>query len=158
MALQEKIKKDLTQAMKDKDTVRKDALRVILGEFGRAETKALSDNDIIKILKKLLKSEREMLEKKGAESDSEFVRIVEAYLPQMATEEEIGKLFNDCEIGAVPAIGKPYGVDMIWDEDLATLPDVYMESGDHEILVHVAGEDFKHLVDDQKHGHISTHM
>jgi uncharacterized protein YqeY len=89
MALQEKIKKDLTQAMKDKDTVRKDALRVILGEFGRAETKALSDNDIIKILKKLLKSEREMLEKKGAESDSEFARIVEVYLPQMATEEEI---------------------------------------------------------------------
>jgi Ala-tRNA(Pro) deacylase len=77
---------------------------------------------------------------------------------EMATEEEIGKLFNDCEIGAVPAIGKPYGVDMIWDDDLAALPDVYMESGDHEILVHVAGEDFKHLVDDQKHGHISTHM
>ncbi len=89
MALQEKIKKDLTQAMKDKNTARKDALRVILGEFGRAETKALSDNEIIKILKKLVKSEREMLEKKGAESDSEFARIVEAYLPQMATEEAI---------------------------------------------------------------------
>ena len=89
MTLQENIKKDLTQAMKDKDTVRKDALRVILGEFGRAETKALSDNEVVKVLKKLLKSEREVLEKKGEESDSEFVRVVEAYLPQMATEEEI---------------------------------------------------------------------
>jgi uncharacterized protein YqeY len=89
VTLQEKIKNDLTQAMKDKDTVRKDALRVILGEFGRAESKELSDDQVVKILKMLLKSEREVLEKKGAESDSEFVRIIEAYLPQMATEEEI---------------------------------------------------------------------
>ena len=89
MTLQENIKKDLTQAMKNKDAVRKDALRVILGEFSRAESKELSDNEVVKILKKLLKSEREVLETKGAESDSDFLRIVEAYLPEMATEEEI---------------------------------------------------------------------
>lgn len=89
MTLQEKMKKDLTKAMKDKDAVRKDALRVILGEFSRADSKELSDNEVIKILKKLLKSEKEVIEKKGEPSDSEFIRIVEAYLPQMATEEEI---------------------------------------------------------------------
>jgi uncharacterized protein YqeY len=89
MTLQEKIKKDLTQAMKDKDSVKKDALRVILGEFSRTDSKELSDGEVTKILKKLLKSERDLLEKKGEGSDSEFLHIVEAYLPQMATEADI---------------------------------------------------------------------
>ena len=89
MTLQEKIKKDLVPAMKDKDAVRKDTLRVILGEFGRAETKELSDKEVIRILKKLVKSEKELLEKKGDNTESEFIRIIEAYLPKTASAEEI---------------------------------------------------------------------
>ena len=89
MTLQEKIKKDLVPAMKDKDVVRKDTLRVILGEFGRAETKELSDKEEIRILKKLVKSEKELLEKKGDDTESEFIRIIEAYLPKTASAEEI---------------------------------------------------------------------
>ena len=89
MTLQEKIKKDLVPAMKNKDAVRKDTLRVILGEFGRAETKELSDKEVIRILKKLVKSEKELLEKKGDDTESEFIRIIEAYLPKTASAEEI---------------------------------------------------------------------
>ena len=89
MTLQEKIKKDLVPAMKDKDVVRKDTLRVILGEFGRAETKELSDKEVIRILKKLVKSEKELLEKKRDNTESEFIRIIEAYLPKTASAEEI---------------------------------------------------------------------
>ena len=89
MRLQEQIKKDLTRAMKDKDAVRKDALRVILGEFGRAGVKELPDKEVIRILKKLVKSEKEVLEKKGEATESEYIRIIEAYLPKMASEEEI---------------------------------------------------------------------
>jgi len=89
MTLQEKIKKDLVPAMKNKDAVRKDTLRVILGEFGRAETKELSDKEVIRILKKLVKSEKELLEKKGDNTESEFIRIIEAYLPKTASAEEI---------------------------------------------------------------------
>ena len=89
MTLQEKIKKDLVPAMKNKDAVRKDTLRVILGEFGRAETKELSDKEVIRILKKLVKSEKELLEKKGDNAESEFIRIIEAYLPKTASAEKI---------------------------------------------------------------------
>ncbi|MBW1696986.1 MAG: GatB/YqeY domain-containing protein [Deltaproteobacteria bacterium] len=89
MTLQEQIKKDLAAAMRSKDAERKDALRVILGELGRAETKELTDREVVKILKKLLKNEKEVLEKRGQKQDSEFIRIVEAYLPRMATEQEI---------------------------------------------------------------------
>ena len=89
MNLQKQIKKDLSAAIKAKDEKKKDAIRVILGEFGRLDKKDLSDDEIVKILKKLMKSEKEVLEKKGDETDSEFIRTIENYLPKMATEAEI---------------------------------------------------------------------
>ncbi len=88
MTLQEQLKKDLVTAMKAKDEVRKNTIRVIMGEFGRAETKDLSDDEVIRILKKLVKNEREVLEQSG-EADSEYIRIIEGYLPKMASETEI---------------------------------------------------------------------
>jgi uncharacterized protein YqeY len=93
MSLQEQIKKDLMTAMKEKDEVRKETLRVVMGEFGRMDKKALSDEDVMKILKKLVKSESEILEMSGETSggakDSPFIRIIEAYLPRMASEDEV---------------------------------------------------------------------
>lgn len=89
MKLQEQIKKDLSSAIKVKDEEKKDTLRVIIGEFGRLNKKELSDDEVIKILKKLIKSEKELLEKKGDVTDSEFIRIIDNYLPKMATDEEI---------------------------------------------------------------------
>jgi uncharacterized protein YqeY len=89
MNIQSQMKKDLSAAIKAKDEKKKDALRVILGEFGRLDKKEVSDDEIIKILKKLMKSEREVLEQKGEAADSEFIKVIENYLPKMATEEEI---------------------------------------------------------------------
>lgn len=91
MNLQKQIKSDLTAAMKAKDEEKKDTLRVILGEFGRLDKKELSDDEVVKILKKLMKSEKEVLEKKGDETDSRFIKIIEKYLPKMATEADITK-------------------------------------------------------------------
>jgi len=89
MNLQKQIKKDLSAAIKAQDAQRKDTLRVILGEFARLDKKELSDDDVLKILKKLLKSEKEVLEQKGQGTESAFMGIVETYLPQMASEAEI---------------------------------------------------------------------
>ena len=91
MNLQKQIKRDLTAAIKAKDGEKKDTLRVILGEFGRLDKKELSDEEVVKILKKLMKSEKEVLEKKGDETDSRFIKIIENYLPKMATEADITK-------------------------------------------------------------------
>ncbi len=91
MNLQKQIKSNLTAAMKAKDEEKKDTLRVILGEFGRLDKKELSDDEVVKILKKLMKSEKEVLEKKGDETDSRFIKIIENYLPKMATEADITK-------------------------------------------------------------------
>ena len=89
MNLQRQMKKDLSAAIKAKEEKKKDALRVILGEFGRLDKKEISDDEIVKILKKLMKSEKEVLEQKGETADSEFIKVIENYLPKMATEEEI---------------------------------------------------------------------
>ena len=89
MTLQKKIKTDLSAAIKAKDENKKAALRVILGEFGRLDKKELSDDEAVKILKKLIKSEKEVLEQKGEVENSAFIEIVESYLPKMASDEEI---------------------------------------------------------------------
>ncbi len=89
MTLQDKLKNDLKSAIKARDDAKKDAIRVVMGEMARADKKQLQDDEIIKILKKLIKSEKEMLEKSGQGATSAFESIIEAYLPKMATEEEI---------------------------------------------------------------------
>jgi len=89
MRLQEQLKKDLISAMKEKDEEKKSAIRVVMGEFGRLDKKELADDDVIKVLKKLIKSEKEMLDAKGETADSEFITTLEKYLPGMASEDEI---------------------------------------------------------------------
>ncbi len=94
MTSQEQIKKDLIDAIKAKDIERREALRVVLGEFDRQGQKALSDEEVAGVLRKLVKSERETLELKG-ESDSAFIRTLEAYLPKMVTDEEIAAFIRE---------------------------------------------------------------
>ena len=89
MTLQDKLKEDLKSAIKSKDTARKDAIRVVMGEMARMDQKEFQDEEIVRILKKLIKSEKEMLEKSGQGASSPFIDVINAYLPQMATREEI---------------------------------------------------------------------
>ena len=65
---------------------------------------------------------------------------------ELATEEELVSLFDDCELGACPPIARAYGIPSIVDETLLSLPEVYFEAGDHEDLVHMSGIDFLGLV------------
>ena len=67
-----------------------------------------------------------------------------------ATENELPDIFSDCEKGAVPPLGPAYDLDTVVDPTLCGLPDVYFESGDHEELVHLAGEDFEEIMDDAR--------
>jgi Ala-tRNA(Pro) deacylase len=69
----------------------------------------------------------------------------------LATEPELGGIFGDCEVGAVPPIGAAYGVPTIVDEELLHLPDVWFDAGDHHDLVHVRGADFAELLHGAAH-------
>ena len=89
MALQERIKKDLMAAMKAQDAETMAALRVVMGEFGRMPSKTLADGEVVKILKKLQKSEQEVLARQGRTEGSRFIAVLEQYLPQMVSEADI---------------------------------------------------------------------
>ncbi len=73
----------------------------------------------------------------------------------LADEDEIAKLFSDCDVGAVPPLGPAYGIETFTDEALRSLANVYFEAGDHEKLVHTRGEDFQALLSGVRHGNYS---
>jgi Ala-tRNA(Pro) deacylase len=75
----------------------------------------------------------------------------------LATEKEVGQLFDDCELGAIPAVGKPYGMEVIVDDSLIDQPDVYFEAGDHMSLIHVNAMAFQRLTAEARHGRFSRH-
>jgi Ala-tRNA(Pro) deacylase len=76
----------------------------------------------------------------------------------LATEPEVGGLFEDCEFGAVPPLGAAYGIRMVVDESLTHCADVYFEAGDHTDLVHVSGTDFLRLIENAPRGQFSHHV
>ena len=65
---------------------------------------------------------------------------------QLSNESTVAGLFADCELGAVPALGEPYGMDMRVDPQLTRQQDIYLEAGDHESLVHMRTDQFLKLV------------
>ena len=88
MSLQETIQAELKTSIKNRDKARTDAVRVLIGEFQRQPEKKLSDDQVIGIIKKLVKSEKELLAVSG-QKDSGFIEIMEGYLPSQVGEEEI---------------------------------------------------------------------
>ncbi|HUJ37085.1 MAG TPA: YbaK/EbsC family protein [Hyphomicrobium sp.] len=76
---------------------------------------------------------------------------------RMASEEEIGELFPDCDMGAIPPVPEAYAVDALIDDSLDQQPDVYLEGGDHRSLVHLSGDQFRSLMQGVRHAPIATH-
>ena len=104
MSLLEKIKIDLKTALVGKDAQAKDTIRLIMGEFpgltvpitlksGKKTTRLkkseeITNDDIQNIIRKLVKSEKTVLEIKK-EATSEYLQHLELYLPKMAGRSEI---------------------------------------------------------------------
>jgi Ala-tRNA(Pro) deacylase len=81
---------------------------------------------------------------------------------RLATEDEVATLFDDCERGAVPAVGLAYGVATVLDDSLADQPEIYFEAGDHENLIRMKRDAFMTLMEHASHarfGHrpLSSH-
>ncbi len=99
MSLQEKFREELKKAMKARDTERMGAIRILMGEFARQPEKSVADDQVIAIIKKLIKSERELLAHRR-EGVSSFLTIMEEYLPRQASEKEI-KAWIDANVDFV---------------------------------------------------------
>ncbi|GGK71110.1 aminoacyl-tRNA deacylase [Amphritea balenae] len=74
---------------------------------------------------------------------------------ELATEPELKRLFGDCDVGAIPAVGQAYGLKVIWDDALKDEDDIYLEAGDHRHLLHLKKSQFMRLMKNNPHGEIS---
>ncbi len=126
MSLKDKLMDDLKSAMKDKDTVRKNAVQMVRASVLQVEKDnkiTLDDEGVIEVIAKEVKKRKDVLpeyEKSGRQQlIDELGREIEvlmAYLPQQMSEEEIEALVIDAiaqaEAKSMKDIGKVMAVIM----------------------------------------------
>ena len=64
---------------------------------------------------------------------------------ELATENEIGELCPDCELGALPPFGSQYRMRTIVDEGIAQDETILFEGNNHEESVRMRYEDFDRI-------------
>jgi len=72
-------------------------------------------------------------------------RAVGAQEVRLAKEEEFGRTFTDCEVGAMPPFGSLYGVPVYVDRALTQDPQIVFRAGTHRETMRVAYADFERL-------------
>jgi Ala-tRNA(Pro) deacylase len=77
---------------------------------------------------------------------------------RLISETEVEEAFNDCEIGAIPPMGIPYGIETLVDSNLMTQPDIYCESGDHGKLLHMTIDAFRAAEEEAVVAPIGRHL
>lgn len=99
MSLKEQLQNDIKTAMREGETVKRDALRMLMAAIKQTEVdggKPLDDTGVTDLLMKQVKLRRESIadfEKGGrpeqAEKEKVEIAIIEQYLPQMMSREEV---------------------------------------------------------------------
>jgi uncharacterized protein YqeY len=99
MKLKEQIIFDMTAAMKASDQPRTSTLRMVKAALQNREIEkggALDDDELMKLLRSLVKQRRDSVEQyeKGGRQDlvdkeKAEIEVIEAYLPQAASQEEV---------------------------------------------------------------------
>lgn len=102
MNLKERLHADLTTAMREGNAQRRDVLRMMLAAIKQVEIddrKVLDDEGVQEVLRKQVKQRQESIadfEKAGRPADVERERaesvIIESYLPQMMSREEVEQI------------------------------------------------------------------
>jgi len=110
MSLFEKINKDLQKALKEKNTLRLETIRMMKSKILYINPKGeLSDEEIIKILNKYAKTLKEAVEEAKkvnridvAEKTEKELQIVREYLPKELSPEELKQVVKKTikEVGA----------------------------------------------------------
>lgn len=90
----EKLKQEVKQATLSKDVTRRDLLRYILGEAQSKDGSYLSSADIKVKIKRLVKDQEDLIEKKLVKGEmltrmQEEIEILREYLPKQFTKEEL---------------------------------------------------------------------
>jgi len=127
VALKIQITEDMKSAMRSKDSSRLGTIRLLLAAIKQKEVDErieLIDADIVSIIDKMLKQRRDSISafSKAARKDlvekEEFeLKVLQAYMPQQLTEQEVEKAIVDAiksagaismkDMGAIMSILKP---------------------------------------------------
>ena len=65
---------------------------------------------------------------------------------RLATEDELARLFPDCELGAMPPLGPIYGFPVYLDTTLAAQDMICFNAGTHREVLHMRTAEFRRLV------------
>ena len=138
--LYDEIKKANVEAMKAKDTVARSIYSVVLNKImlenikKREKGQALEDADIVNILQKTIKElteESENYAKAGNQAQSEAIKvqigIVEKYLPQMLSKEEIKQVILGLEDKSIPFVMKHFKANYNGKCDMRLVQEVLKE-------------------------------
>jgi uncharacterized protein YqeY len=112
MTLQETIKSSLKEAMMAKDSVKMTVIRGLMSAFtnelvsiGRTPQDALSDEEVLTVIRRAVKQRKDSIEQfKTAgradlvDSESAELALLEVYLPQMMSKEEILKIAEEKKV------------------------------------------------------------
>ena len=118
----EKINEDLKNAMKEKDTFKLSVLRMLKSALQLeqiAKKHELDDNEIAAVLKKQVKLRKDSLEEYKKYDKTELVEslekeiaVLDAYLPEEMSEEEITNIVNEAINEVKPSSMKDMGLVM----------------------------------------------
>ena len=105
MSLKEKITEDMKSAMRSKEPDKLGIIRLLLAAIKQKEVDErieLSDDDILKVIEKMLKQRRDSIEafnkanRKDLVDKEEFeVVFLQQYLPEQLKESEIDQIIDD---------------------------------------------------------------
>ncbi|MAP54715.1 GatB/YqeY domain-containing protein [Altibacter sp.] len=107
MSLQQQVMDAMKKAMKEKDTVALQALRAVKSGILLAQTESgakesISDADELKLLQKLVKQRKDsaaIYMEQGradlAEPELAEAAVIEQFLPEQLSEEEVAKIVNE---------------------------------------------------------------
>jgi len=111
-ALKDRLKNDLKEAMKSKDTFKRDVVRFLMSAIKQVEVderRELSDEDIQRIIQKSVKQREDAAAqyKEGGredlfEKEMKEAEILKSYLPKQLSDEELRAIIEETikEVGA----------------------------------------------------------
>jgi uncharacterized protein YqeY len=112
VSLIEEIEGELKDAMKERDAVRRDALRLILNALRSAEKelqRLLHDEEELQVLQRERKRRQEAIEafrtggrEEQAQAEEEELAVLEEFMPEPLSEDELERIVDDAiaEVGA----------------------------------------------------------
>lgn len=122
MTLSDRINEDLKTAMKEKDSFKLGVIRMIKGAMQLAKPnprEELTDDDVVGVISKQIKMRKESIkefEKAGRDDlvtqNQKEIDILEAYMPEQLSEEELDKIIDKVFEEVKPSSVKDMGMVM----------------------------------------------